>query len=1077
MAIINGNSGDNTLNGTAQADTIDGLGGDDTINGLASNDILRGGTGIDTVDGGAGDDRITGGTHNDTLLGGDGNDTFVFATGDGSDLYAGGAGTDRIVAAAAGTIITLRGGFGPSHSIEAIDGLGSSIIRGSAVADTYNFSATTLTGLASIDLGDGSDRLTGSSGADRVRGGLGNDTISGGGGADVLEGDDGTDTLDGGVGADRLIGGTGADVFAITTLSGGADRVADFGNGTDTLRLGVLPTSGVTSSNLASFVRAQRVDGNVVVRVDTNGTTGGSAFIDAAVLEGFTGTTVRIQVGSQFFNLPIASANRNPTLDDDAISVTEDTSTGNLLTTLLTGDTDPDGNALRVTAATQGSKGSVYFHAGTAAIGDETITYTANGAVLDALAPGETTTDTFIYTVSDGNGGIDHAKVTVTITAVNDRPVLNDPPWPRANPVNEDAGPPVGAVGTLVSQLVDLDTTAGGHDNVRDADGPGLGIAVGEAATHNGTWFFTLDGGSTWSNIGPVSEQSARLFAADANTRIYFQPRANYNSDDAEDPDFLPRLHFHAWDRDTGVNGGFADLTAHASAFSDSGSLALFAVTGVNDAPTNLELSSNEVVENVAGAVVGTLSALDPDSPDSPRYTLRSAFDGPLFTIVGNELRVGATPLDYEAAATRTVIVRAADRASPGLFVERTFTIEVQNRAEVTLTTGADVIAASAVDTQFLATALTLNSNDNLDAGAGFDSLVLTTDSVSEDPESFDLNALAGFSGFEEIRVVNYNTFSMKTLSLRNGTTSSVVGTGDGPGGGTFAVVLDGTARASSIQLQYSDLNRVVVGAETAWNPTMTIVAGGTLSFSQAGTYDLRSASLGVEFLSAGDPGVVLVVDSEALIGKELIYGPPGSKLVTPDSTLNLFGTLGDQTVESTNATGTTFVVSYIGNALRIFGGPGSDTIETSSFVFTAAERDEIFNSSSIEIIHDPSGFYGDDTANTITGTIGHDSIFGGAGNDTLIGLAGSDTLTGNSGDDLFVFANGWGDVDSITDFVAGGSTDEIDISDFNFANFAAVAAAAMQIGADTRIQLDADDVVTLIGVQKTALTADDFVL
>src|SRR5688572_18552713 len=319
MAIINGNSSNNTLNGTGVADTIDGMGGSDTINGLGGNDILRGGAGNDTVNGGIGNDTITGGTGDDALNGGDGNDTFVYATFDGLDTFAGGAGTDRIVLAAAGTTLALRSGFGAGNSVEAIDGVGNSTIRGASSADIYDFSATTLTGIASIDAGAGDDRVTGSSGADRIRGGLGNDTISGGGGADVLEGDDGADTLTGGAGADRLIGGTGNDFFAITTLSGGADRIADFGNGADTLRLSVLPTSGVTASNLASFVRAQRVDGNVVVRVDTNGATGGSAFTDAAVLEGFTGTTVRVQIGSQFFNVPVP-ANRNPTLDVDAIS-------------------------------------------------------------------------------------------------------------------------------------------------------------------------------------------------------------------------------------------------------------------------------------------------------------------------------------------------------------------------------------------------------------------------------------------------------------------------------------------------------------------------------------------------------------------------------------------------------------------------------------------------------------------------------------------------------------------------------------------------------------------------------------
>ena len=41
--------------------------------------------------------------------------------------------------------------------------------------------------------------------------------------------------------------------------------------------------------------------------------------------------------------------------------------------------------------------------------------------MLDALAAGESTTDTFSYTVSDGHGSTDTATVTVTINGVNDQ--------------------------------------------------------------------------------------------------------------------------------------------------------------------------------------------------------------------------------------------------------------------------------------------------------------------------------------------------------------------------------------------------------------------------------------------------------------------------------------------------------------------------------------------------------------------------------------------------------------------------------------------------------------------------------
>ncbi len=78
---------------------------------------------------------------------------------------------------------------------------------------------------------------------------------------------------------------------------------------------------------------------------------------------------------------------------------------------------------------------------------------------------------------------------------------------------------------------------------------------------------------------------------------------------------------------------------------------------------------------------------------------------------------------------------------------------------------------------------------------------------------------------------------------------------------------------------------------------------------------------------------------------------------------------------------------------------------------------------------------------------------------------------------DLFVFEKSGGD-NTITDFTAGANSDDvIDISAFGFGAFADVLAAATDVGGDMLIQLDADDSVTLLGVQVANLDADDFVI
>ena len=47
---------------------------------------------------------------------------------------------------------------------------------------------------------------------------------------------------------------------------------------------------------------------------------------------------------------------------------------------------------------------------------DGTITYTHDGS--------ETTSDSYTYTISDGNGGSDSGVVSITVTPVNDAPVV-----------------------------------------------------------------------------------------------------------------------------------------------------------------------------------------------------------------------------------------------------------------------------------------------------------------------------------------------------------------------------------------------------------------------------------------------------------------------------------------------------------------------------------------------------------------------------------------------------------------------------------------------------------------------------
>ncbi|MGQ0752034.1 MAG: DUF4347 domain-containing protein, partial [Betaproteobacteria bacterium] len=114
------------------------------------------------------------------------------------------------------------------------------------------------------------------------------------------------------------------------------------------------------------------------------------------------------------------------------------------------------------------------------------------------------------------------------------------------SPISEDATSNPGA---LVSDLI-----AG---QVTDADAGALrGIAVTAVDDSNGTWQYSTNGGTSWTDFGAASATSARLLAADANTYVRFVPDANFNGT------VTNGLTFRAWDQTTGTAGATADTTA-----------------------------------------------------------------------------------------------------------------------------------------------------------------------------------------------------------------------------------------------------------------------------------------------------------------------------------------------------------------------------------------------------------------------------------------------------------------------------------------------------------------------------------
>jgi alpha-L-fucosidase 2 len=136
----------------------------------------------------------------------------------------------------------------------------------------------------------------------------------------------------------------------------------------------------------------------------------------------------------------------------------------------------------------------------------------------------------------------------------------------------------------------------------------------------------------------------------------------------------------------------------------DSGSLSneeafIINVTNLNEAPTDISLSSSSVAENQpSGTTVGTFSTTDPDIGDTFTYSLVSGAgdtNNASFTISSNALQTAAV-FDYETKNSYSIRVRTTD--SGGLYFDEVFTVNVTNVNEAPATPTNLVPVNAAVD-------------------------------------------------------------------------------------------------------------------------------------------------------------------------------------------------------------------------------------------------------------------------------------------------------------------------------------------------------------------------------------------
>ncbi|MHC2296375.1 M10 family metallopeptidase [Rhizobium mongolense] len=265
--------------------------------------------------------------------------------------------------------------------------------------------------------------------------------------------------------------------------------------------------------------------------------------------------------------------------------------------------------------------------------------------------------------------------------------------------------------------------------------------------------------------------------------------------------------------------------------------------------------------------------------------------------------------------------------------------------------------------------------------------------------------------------------------------------------------------------------------------------------YGNAGANRLNGGG-GDDWLS-GDGGADQLVGGSGVDTASYDTSAAGVKVSLLNSSGNTGDAVGDTYSSIENLAGSTFADTLYGNAgaNRLNGGGGDDWlsggggadqlvggsgVDTASYgTATSAVKVSLLNSSGNtgdaagDTYSEIENLAGSAFADALYGNAGVNRLNGGAGNDQISGGGGNDTLLGGTGDDTFVFAADFGK-DLVEDFVAA-SDDLICFATDIFNDFSSMLSSANQIGSDTVISYDINNIVTLKGITLSGLTSDDF--
>ncbi len=1131
---LNGGAGNNTLNGNDGNDRLYGGTGTNTLNGGNGDDEFYVGAGVETIIGGAGVDLAfydywvsttgitvnlnlataqvsTGFASGDILTGienvygtsfadtltGDANANFLHGRGGGNDTLVGGAGDD-----------SLYGGFSASVDNDTlIGGAGADILYGGGGVDVASYVGSTAG--VTIDLRVKTAQVSGGDGAgdiidtvENLTGSALNDVLTGDTGVNVIDGGAGDDRISGAYGADTLIGGAGVDtvVYVDAATVNLALATAQVAGQTQTLSGFENITGSSSSDTLTGDANANVIDGG-----DGFDTIVGGAGADT-LIGGLGGDTVSYAASAAgvTVNLNLLTAQVSTGDASGDILSGFESITGTALNDTLTGDANA--NTLNGGAGNNtlnGNDGNDRLYGGTG-------TNTLNGGNGDDEFYVGAGVETII-----GGAGVDLAFYDYWVSTTGITVNLN------LATAQVSTGFASGDILTGIENVYGTsfaDTLTGdANANFLHGRGGGNDTLVGGAGDDSLYGGFsasvdndTLIGGAGADILyGGGGVDVASYVGSTAGVTIDLRVKTAQVSggDGAGDIiDTVENLTGSALNDvltgDTGVNvidGGAGDDRISGAYGADTliGGAGVDTVVYVDAATVNLALATAQVAgqtqtlsgfENITGSsssdtLTGDANANVIDGGDGFDTIVGGAGAD---TLIGG---LGGDTVSYAASAAGVTVnlnlltaqVSTGDASGDILSGFESITGTALNDT-LTGDANANTLNGGAGNN-------TLNGNDGNDiliGGVGIDTLSGDggNDTLRGGTEADNLiggagddylvggagsDALTGGTGFD----LAYYGDSTVAVTVDLSLSTAQISTGDASGdilsaiesvtGSGFNDLLTGDANANILDGGYgNDTLKGGAGNDTLIGGigTDTLFGGegiDTANYSGSTAGVTVNLNLSVAQISNGD------ASGDIFLGVENVLGSTYADTLVGDENDNVLDAgAGDDVLEGGVGSDT------------IIGGLGNDTVTY------LRSTDAVTIDLNISTFQLSGGHASGDMISGVEKVVGsqfNDKLVGNNSNNVLTGGLGADFLTGGAGNDTFVFATGFGK-DKISDVQAGnGATDVLQLSlGTAFDTFAEVMAVSTQVGADTVITISANDTITLTGLLKTSLVADDFI-